>query len=78
MPSGSAASATNLSLTVKNPAPLLPTARLADEESAVAQGPVEFRRLEISGSQVLIGFLLGLCLVGLSVAGVVRFWLFAR
>ena len=91
MPSGSAASATNLenevqetgseirlSLTAQNPAPLLPTARLVNEQSAAAQGAVDFRRLDISGSQVLIGFLLGLCLVGLFVAGVVRFWLFAR
>ena len=91
MPSGSTASATNLenevqetgseirlSLTAQNPAPLLPTARFVDEESAVAQGAVDFRRLDISGSQVLIGFLLVLCLVGLFVVGIVRFWLFAR
>ena len=91
MPSGCAASVMHLaneihetgseirhSLTALNAAPLLPTARVGDEESSVAQGAVDFRRLEISGSQVLIGFLLGLCLVWLSVAGVVRFWLFAR
>jgi hypothetical protein len=67
-----------LSLAAMNDAPLLPTARVVDEESAVAQGAVDFRRLEISGSQVLIGFLLGLCLVWLFVAGIVRFCLFAR
>jgi hypothetical protein len=91
MPSGCAASAMNLandvqrtnteiqlSLTAVNAAPLLPTTSVLDEESAVAQGTVDFRGLEISGSQVLIGLLLGLCLVWLFVAGVVRFWLFAR
>ena len=91
MPSGCAASVMNLanevqatgseirlSLTALNAAPLLPTARVVEEESAVAQGAVDFRRIEISGSQVLIGFLLGLCLVWLFVAGIVRFWLFAR
>ena len=91
MPSGCAASVMNLatevqrtdteirlSLTGVNASPLLPTVRVVDEESAVAQGAVDFRRLEISGSQVLIGLLLGLCLVWLFVAGIVRFCLFAR
>jgi len=67
-----------LSLTAVNAAPLLRAARVVDEESAVVQGAVRFRRLEISGSQVLIGFLLGLCLVWLFVGGIVRFCLFAR
>ena len=90
MPSGCAASVMNLanavqrdseiqsSLTALNAASLLPTARVVDEESAVAQGAVDFGRLEISGSQVLTGFLLGLCLVWLFVVGIVRFCLFAR
>lgn len=91
MPSGCAASVMHLaneiqetgseirlSLTHLNAAPLLPAARVVDKESAVAQGAVDSRRLEISGLQVLLGFLLGLCLVWLSVAGVVRFWLFER
>ena len=91
MPSGCAGSLMNLAnevqgtdtriqlpLTAANAVPLLPTVRVVDEESAVAQGAVDFRRLEISGSQVLIGLLLGLCLVWLFVAGVVRFCLFAR
>lgn len=91
MPSGCVASVMNLasevqrtdteiqlSLTGVNAAPLLPTVRVVDEESAAVQGAVDFRRLEISGSQVLIGFLLGLCLVWLFVAGIVRFCLFAR
>ena len=67
-----------LSLTAVNAAPLPTTVRVVNEESAVAQGAVDFRRLEISGSQVLIGLLLGLCLVWLFVAGIVRFCLFAR
>ncbi len=91
MPFGCAASVMNLanevqrtdteiqlSLTAVNADPLLPTARVADEESAVSQGADDFRRLEISGSQVLIGFLLGLCLVWLLVAGIVRFCFFSR
>lgn len=91
MPSGWVASLMNLtsevqrtdteiqpSLTDVNAAPLLPTERVADEDSAVAQGAVDFRRVEISGSQVLIGLLLGLCLVWLLVVGIVRFCLFAR
>ena len=91
MPSGWAASLMNLvnevqgtdseiqlSLTALNAAPLHPTARIVDEGSAVAQRAVNSGRLEISGSQVLSVFLFGLCLVGLFVAGIVRFWLFAR
>lgn len=91
MPSGWVASRMNLvnevqeadseiqqPLTAPNAALLHPTARLVDERSAVAQRAVNSGRLEISGSQVLSGFLFGLCLVGLFVAGIVRFWLFAR
>jgi hypothetical protein len=91
MSSGCAASAMNLAnevqridlelqspLTAQNAAPWLPTARVLDEESSVVQRAVDFGRLEISGSQVLIGFLLGLCLVWLFVVWIVRFCLFAR
>src|SRR5258708_5768258 len=91
MPSGCVASHMNLanevqrtdteiqrSLTAVNAALLFPTARVANEESAVSQGVDDFRRLEISGSQVLIGFLFGLCLVWLFVAGIVRFCFFSR
>ena len=91
MPSGWAASLMNLvnevqgtdseiqlSLTALNAGPSRLTARLVDERSAVAQRAVNSGGLEISGSQVLSVFLFGLCLVGLFVLGIVRFWLFAR
>ena len=66
-----------LSLTALNAAPLHPTARVVHEGSAVAQHTVGSGRLSISGSQVLIGSLLVLCLEGLFVVGIVRFWIFA-
>jgi len=91
MPSGSAASATNRanraqetnsemheSLAALNVAALVPPAGIVDRGSTVAQTTVSSGRPGISGAQVLIGFLLVLCLVGLFVVGIVRFWRFAR
>lgn len=91
MPCGSAASVMHLvsevqntdsefqlSFTALDAAILQPAARSVDEASAVGQRAVDSRRLAISGSHVLIGFLVVLCLVELFVVGIVRFWLFAR
>jgi len=90
LPSGRAASVMNLSnevqqndseiklsLTVPNAAPGHPSASVAEEEST-AQDAVNSGKLDISGSQVLIGFLLGFCLVWLLVVGIARSWLYAR
>lgn len=49
-----------LSLAALIAAPLHPTARVVDEGAVVVKCTVNSGRRDISGSQVLIGFLLGL------------------
>lgn len=91
MPSGCAASAMNLanevhkidseiqlSLTTLNASSLLPIARVVDEEPVLVRHAASPGRLDISGTQLLIGFLFGMCLVWLFVVGIVQCWLFAR
>lgn len=52
--------------------------RAIDKHLPVAPRDVVPYEISLSGSQVLVGLMVGLCLISLCVWTVVRYWLFAK
>lgn len=57
---------------------LQPKARVMAEDFAISQRPASPYEINLSGSQILVGLMSALCLVGLLLWGFLRLWLFER